>query len=310
MEVQQTVIGYVQEDDVEKRVSNQGAKGVETYATMVSKGTGNGEISSSGGFGKDYVVVLADDFVIDRSGPFPSVKFSDRVHDQIDRNMCNTVIVRLLGRSIGYKTLLHRIYTLWKPSGDLQLIDLDNNFFMVRFVENDDYIKVLTEGPWTIFGSYLTVQPWTKDFTTAQKFPTHVIVWMRLPGLPYRYYSKALFQVIASIVGKVVKIDYNTKAVERGKFARLAILVNLNKPLIPCIGIDGMVQKLEYEGLSQICFKCGTYGHSKDGCGNTILVPPAEPPVSKHMEVISPQVDKGSELFGPWGNLVGGVTQA
>ncbi|KAK8512132.1 hypothetical protein V6N12_031860 [Hibiscus sabdariffa] len=75
--------GQENSDDIDCNFA--GAKENETYASMVSKGTGSAGVSSSVGIGKDDVVVLADDFVIDRSGPYPSVKFSDRVHDQIDR---------------------------------------------------------------------------------------------------------------------------------------------------------------------------------------------------------------------------------
>ncbi|KAL4281257.1 hypothetical protein GQ457_03G022950 [Hibiscus cannabinus] len=180
---------------------------------------------------------------------------------------CYSLIVHLLGRSIGYNALLARIHALWKPIGDLQLVDLENNYFWVRFKDEKDCAYALTEGPWTIYGSYLTVQPWSRSFSTSEKHPSSVIVWVRLPGLPYRYYCKALFRRIANLVGKVVRVDYNTKAEEMGKFARLVVMVDLNKPLRSCIGIDDFVQKLEYEGLNQICFGCGVYGHSKEVCG-------------------------------------------
>ncbi|KAL4302835.1 hypothetical protein GQ457_10G004410 [Hibiscus cannabinus] len=45
----------------------------------------------------------------------------------------------------------------------------------------------------------------------------------------------------------------------------------MNKPHLPCIGIDGFVQKLEYEGLNNICFGCGIYGHVKEICKNTVM---------------------------------------
>ncbi|KAL4311482.1 hypothetical protein GQ457_01G015760 [Hibiscus cannabinus] len=66
---------------------------------------------------------------------------------------------------------------------------------------------------------------------------------------PYKYYSKALFRMRA-----------------RCKFTSLAILVDLTQPLILCIDIDNFIQKLEYEGLQNICYSCGVYGHSKESC--------------------------------------------
>ncbi|KAL4348008.1 hypothetical protein GQ457_17G008060 [Hibiscus cannabinus] len=61
----------------------------------------------------------------------------------------------------------------------------------------------------------------------------------------------------------------NSGAEDRGKFAHLAIMVDLNAPLVPCVGIDGFVQKLEYEGLQHICYGCGVYRHAKDSCPKT-----------------------------------------
>ncbi|KAL4355375.1 hypothetical protein GQ457_06G019410 [Hibiscus cannabinus] len=183
--------------------------------------------------------------------------------------MRNVIIVRLLGRNIGYQTLLNHIHAVWKPMGELQLIDLENSYFLVRIEDPRDYRKILTKEPWTIYGSYLTVQPWSRSFFMSEKHPSRVVVWVRLPRLPYKYYSKALFRRIAAVVEDVVRVDYNTEAGERRKFARLAVTVDLNKPLVPCIGIDDFIQKLEYEGLNLICYKCGVYGHLQETCGKS-----------------------------------------
>ncbi|KAL4386403.1 hypothetical protein GQ457_09G026060 [Hibiscus cannabinus] len=249
------------------------------------------------------VEVLDEDCVIDKSGKFPTIKFSERVHKLIDSNMRNVIIVRLLGRNIGYQTLLNRIYALWKPAGEVQLIDLENNYFLVRVEDPRDYKKILTDGPWTIYGNYLTVQPWSRSFSTLEKHPSRVVVWVRLPGLPYRYYSKAPFRRIAKIVGDVVKVDYNTKAGERGKFARLAVTVDLNKPLVPCIGIDGFIQNLEYEGLHHICYSCGVYGHLQEYCGSKDGQNEGakkNPIVPEREKATNEECNTKRELFGPW----------
>ncbi|XP_039009688.1 uncharacterized protein LOC120138191 [Hibiscus syriacus] len=180
--------------------------------------------------------------------------------------MKQVVITRLLRKKIGYKALMNRIHTLWKPIGNFNLIDLENDYYLVKFEDIEDYMRVLTDGPWMIYGSYLTVQPWSRNFTIIEKHPSQVIAWLRLPGLPYIYYNIVLIRIIANTIGIVIKIDYNTKVGERGKFARIAVVIDLNKSLTPCVGIDDFIQKIEYEGLQQICFKCGTHGHVKEAC--------------------------------------------
>ncbi|MBA0851709.1 hypothetical protein Goshw_024652 [Gossypium schwendimanii] len=69
--------------------------------------------------------------------------------------------------------------------------------------DENNYNKALIGGLWVIFGRYLTVWPWSPDFSTLQNGIKSQVVWIRLPRLP-----------------------------ERGRFARLAVYVNLRKPLV------------------------------------------------------------------------------
>ncbi|XP_039055714.1 uncharacterized protein LOC120198431 [Hibiscus syriacus] len=212
------------------------------------------------------LVIQEGDVTMDISGDYPKIAFSNRIHDLIDQNLKQVIITRLLGKKIGYKALMSMIYALWKPIGNFNLIDLDNDYFLVKFENLEDYSRVLTDVPWMIYGSYLTVQPWSRNFTTSEKHPSQVIAWIRIPGLPYRYYNTILIRTIANMIGRVIKIDYNTKVGEIRKFTRIVVVIDLNKPLILCVGIDDFIQNIEYEGLQQICFKCGTYGHARETC--------------------------------------------
>ncbi|KAE8656001.1 hypothetical protein F3Y22_tig00117012pilonHSYRG00270 [Hibiscus syriacus] len=64
----------------------------------------------------DQDIVFQDSNVpIDRSGPYPIVQFSSRVHNAIDHNMRSSVIVRLLGRTIGKFARLAVAVDLTKP---------------------------------------------------------------------------------------------------------------------------------------------------------------------------------------------------
>ncbi|KAH1090693.1 hypothetical protein J1N35_017950 [Gossypium stocksii] len=104
------------------------------------------------------------------------IHFSDRVHNLIDGSMGNVEIVRLLGRSIGFKALM-RLGAGTCPLGNYILLTL-------------------------------------------------------LPAPPNRYYTKSIFRAIANVIGKVIKIDYNTALGKRGHFAHLAVIVYLSKPLL------------------------------------------------------------------------------
>ncbi|KAL4323711.1 hypothetical protein GQ457_11G030340 [Hibiscus cannabinus] len=200
-----------------------------------------------------------EDVQISSSDGSPEINFSARLHGLVDEKLAKSVIVRLLGRFIGYTALLNRIRALWNPCGEIAMIDLDNGYFFIRFALEEDVSKVLTGGPWLIYGNYLTVQPWSR------------------------------------VLVKVVRIDYNTSEGKRGKFARLVLVVDLNKPLVSTVIIDGVKQKVAYEGLPRICYKCGCYGHAEGAC-----------PLSNRSRVDdSPQQDvQGKDdsvgSYGPW----------
>ncbi|KAL4368454.1 hypothetical protein GQ457_05G029130 [Hibiscus cannabinus] len=140
--------------------------------------------------------LIDDDVVISNSEVYPEIQFSNRINKEIDAKLANEV----------------------------SIIDMDNDYYLVRFALEDDYERVLTRGPHKI------------------------LAWVRLLGLPYHYY-KSLFRAIANMSGEVTRIDFNTQEGLRGRFARLAMVVRLDKPLIPGIMIDGIYQPIEYEGL-------------------------------------------------------------
>ncbi|MBA0585882.1 hypothetical protein Gorai_016643 [Gossypium raimondii] len=68
------------------------------------------------------------------------------------------------------------------------------------------------------------------------------------------------------MVGKVVKLDYNTDSRTNSRFARMAVYVNLDKPLTSQVLINGTTQLIEYESLWMIqpCERIvskGRHGH-------------------------------------------------
>lgn len=89
---------------------------------------------------------------------------------------------------------------------------------------------------------------------------------VRILGLPFSYFKECTLNNIGNLLGTVVKIDKLTLAQARGKFGRLCIEIDLQKPLRPYVEVDGLAYSVVYEGISMICFNCGCYGHVKANC--------------------------------------------
>ncbi|KAK5771934.1 hypothetical protein PVK06_048190 [Gossypium arboreum] len=96
--------------------------------------------------------------------------------------MSTSMVLKMLGRNIRISTLQNMLYGIWRPSKPFQLMDIENGYFLAKFQNTEDYDKILSQGPWVIFGHYLTVQPWTIDFNPNLPYPNSVLTWIRFPG--------------------------------------------------------------------------------------------------------------------------------
>ncbi|MBA0780285.1 hypothetical protein Gotri_004403 [Gossypium trilobum] len=109
----------------------------------------------------------------------PSIEVSERVHQLLEKEMSTSVVLKLLGRNIGFTALQNRLF----------------------------------------------------------------------PGLPSHLYKKEILWDIGGLVGKVTKLDFNTDSRARGRYAQMEVYVNLGKPLISKLLINGNMQRAEYESL-------------------------------------------------------------
>lgn len=129
-------------------------------------------------------------------------------------------------------------------------------------------------------------------------------VWVRVPWLPVEYYDEEWLWSVGNTIGKTIKVDDTTRATVRGRFARICVEIDLEKPLVASYRIRGREGKFQYEGLYDLCFNCGKYGHKEVGC------PLAMPKESKDAAAgDGSNVDKGGNKkhqeqnsggFGPW----------
>lgn len=58
-----------------------------------------------------------------------------------------TLIVKLLGKKVSLNYLIKKLNVFWATNGMIQVLDLSNEFFMVRFKNEGDYSHALFEVP-------------------------------------------------------------------------------------------------------------------------------------------------------------------
>lgn len=83
------------------------------------------------------------------------------LNEELFNSLCepwrDALVIKLLGKFVGYKVLRERLQRLWKPSGGFDILDVDNGYYMVKFDLQADKDMVMSGGPWMLFDHYLCV---------------------------------------------------------------------------------------------------------------------------------------------------------
>lgn len=113
-------------------------------------------------------------------------------------------------------------------------------------------VKALQNGPWFIFGYFLSVQRWEPNFVASEAKQMHTAVWIILPQLQQNYTIYGIIlQKIGNMVGRLLKIDACTSATLRGCYARLCVELPLDQPDIL---IGSHRQQILYELKEKVFF--------------------------------------------------------
>ncbi|MBA0598099.1 hypothetical protein Gorai_007878 [Gossypium raimondii] len=162
-------------------------------------------------------------------------------------------------------TFPDRVSSMWSLRNPFQVMDLENDYYLVRFQYEEDYNKVL-----------IRRSSWGD-------------LW-------------CLVRAIGQNIRTVTKIDEHANGVRRERFACLAVSVDLKKPLVPKFKINGRIQRVEYDSLLNFYFKCGLYGHNTDWCmANNEPLSDSQANWGVHTNIVEGlQKRVGKKAFGPW----------
>ncbi|XVE96268.1 hypothetical protein REPUB_Repub02eG0206400 [Reevesia pubescens] len=178
----------------------------------------------------------------------------------------HSLIVKVYGKTVGYRFWKFKLGQLWSSIGKPCIVDLGQNFYLIKFQCAEDYNFVIKEGPWFIAGHFLTLRKYEPNLRASKASFTSVAVWVKLPQLLMEYFDLQILKKIGKSIGVMLRVDGHTLADERGKYARICVQVSLEKPLPTYIKVEGRKQVLVYESIGLLCFHCGKLGHTKTHC--------------------------------------------
>lgn len=115
------------------------------------------------------------------------------------------------------------------------------------------------------------VKAWTPDMEFTREELLTVLIWVKLPGLDFKYQSSKGLSKIGSLVGKPLMVDQNTQNKVGLQFARLLVEVAMNAILPDKVFYRNekgqlIEQKVAYDWKPTLCKFCQAYGHAEKNC--------------------------------------------
>lgn len=108
---------------------------------------------------------------------------------------------------MNFNYLLRKLRILLNPSINIDLIAIDNDYYLARFSAEEDYNFAKFEGPWMIIDHYLIVKSWEPNFDPQEDKTKKLLVWVHFPYLPIEYYYEQFLMKVGEKIGRPVMIE-------------------------------------------------------------------------------------------------------
>lgn len=95
-----------------------------------------------------------------------------------------SLIGQLCGTPIRAQTLQQRLPSVWSCRGTVEVLELQNQFYLFTFSLENDLDRARRWSPWTVAGKKLMVTNWVLNFDPMKAYIACMLVWVQLPGLP------------------------------------------------------------------------------------------------------------------------------
>ncbi|KAM7491058.1 hypothetical protein LguiA_033979 [Lonicera macranthoides] len=207
------------------------------------------------------------------------------VHDIGEKCIAGKI---LAPKKLNFTGVNNILSSAWQVKGNFKISNWGDNIFTVVFDREEDAVRILDNGPWTVMGNTVVVQKWNIKKPLNEVCFDYCIFWLQIHNLPVSKRSSENIRRIAELAGRVIEIE-KLEATELliHRFVRVKILVDVRRPLKRGFRLLDEAESyswvpFKYERLGNFCFACGRLGHEKNFC--------------KELEVVAGEM----EGFGIW----------
>ncbi|XP_074315380.1 uncharacterized protein LOC141651573 [Silene latifolia] len=181
------------------------------------------------------------------------------------------VVCYVLGGNPPWELMEGFVRKLWSAYKIDKISFLPNGVFLVRFMTKECQSLVLQQGFPMFDNKPLVVKQWPKTCSLHKERVKFVPIWLRMCGLPLKFWSKSSLSKLVGLVGKLVKRDAATEDKTRLGYARLLVEVEIGQSFPDkLVFLDEKGQEVsilvEYEWKPSVCGACRVIGHTSDMC--------------------------------------------
>lgn len=180
---------------------------------------------------------------------------------------------------------------VWCPIKGTDCKEVGDNMFMITFKQESGKRRALEDGPW-MFDKDLVI---VEDYDPGKRLEDYefndIPIWVRIFSLPLGMMNEEAAEEIGNIIGRFVEVDAGTDGKAIGKFMRVKVRMNIEKPIMRGFTLEeeddqhkqkqkkkmningteeeeeeGLWCRFEYEFMPDFCYTCGIIGHGEKDC--------------------------------------------
>lgn len=162
-------------------------------------------------------------------------------------------------RHVSLESVARVLKSVWKAENSFEVSDLGENKAMFLFQTKDDMERVLLLSPWSFDKYLLILHKMVRGEAVIDIKFDKTPFWIQIHGLPTMCQTKDVGLSIGATLGKVEKVDANTKGFCLGNSLRVRVLLDISIPLCRgrkvCLGEYGLRWvDFKYEWLPIFCY--------------------------------------------------------
>ncbi|KAJ4823442.1 hypothetical protein Tsubulata_023131 [Turnera subulata] len=113
----------------------------------------------------------------DADDPYcPTILLSSSDKKRIYQRWKDTLIVKLLGKKVGYRFLYRTLMNQWRPKEEIAMADMGIDFYLFQFNNEYDFSRVLYDRPWIVADHVLVVRKSQPRFDPDEAVIDRVVV--------------------------------------------------------------------------------------------------------------------------------------